>query len=157
MVARPKKSETKKVKNEKENKKPKAGKFFSGTGRRKNAVARVWLRKEKGEFLVNGHPIDDYFSPLGGAEKEIYVKPFHAVGISHPKALYSLSIKVHGSGKSSQLDAVVLGISKALVEMDEDNRASLGKSDFLKRDPRMKERKKYYLKKARKRPQYSKR
>ncbi|HOS88454.1 MAG TPA: 30S ribosomal protein S9 [bacterium] len=130
-------------------------KFFTGTGRRKTAVARVFLYDSKGEFTVNGQKIDDYFAP--NIEKSKWEKPFHAIGVSHPEAKYSATIKVSGSGKSSQMDAVVLGISRALSKIDNEFEEILGKQGFLTRDPRMVERKKPFLHKARKKPQYSKR
>jgi len=129
--------------------------FISGTGRRKEATARVFLWEAKGDFTVNGQSIEKYFS--GNVEQTKWVRPFHTIGISHPEAKYSASIKVAGSGKSSQLDAVVLAISKALAKLDEEFDKTLRKQGFLTRDPRMVERKKPFLHKARKRPQYSKR
>lgn len=153
----PEKAETTGVQSDLEQPKPKKLKkgFLSGTGRRKTAVARVFLWQDKGGFTVNDKDISEYFP--GEAAEIQWVKPFHIVGVSHPKAKYSASIKVEGSGKSSQLDAVVLAISKALAEINEEFRSSLAKQGLLTRDPRMVERKKYFLKKARKRPQYSKR
>jgi len=130
-------------------------KFFAGTGRRKTAVARVFLYDSKGEFTVNGQKIDNYFAP--NIEKSKWEKPFHAIGVSHPEAKYSATIKVSGSGKSSQMDAVVLGISRALSKIDNEFEEILGKQGLLTRDPRMVERKKPFLHKARKKPQYSKR
>jgi small subunit ribosomal protein S9 len=129
--------------------------FISGTGRRKTAVARVFLWETKGDFIVNDMKFDEYFP--SEIEKIKWEKPFHAIGVSHPEAKFSASIKVEGSGKSSQLDAVVLGISRALSKIDEEFDRSLRKQGFLTRDSRMVERKKPYLRKARKRPQYSKR
>lgn len=135
-------------------KKVKSG-FISGTGRRKTAIARVFLWEEKGEFTVNDKPINDFFtSEVAQAQ---WVKPFHLVGISHPKAKFTGSIKVQGSGTTAQLDAVVHGISRALASMNEEFHSILAKQGLLRRDPRMVERKKPFLHKARKRPQYSKR
>ncbi|MCA9302041.1 30S ribosomal protein S9 [Candidatus Nomurabacteria bacterium] len=129
--------------------------FISGTGRRKTSVASVFLYKEKGQILINGMPIAEYFP----SEKETlaWTKPFHAIGVSHPEAQFSATIKVSGSGKSAQLGAVVLGISRALAKIDEEFELNLKKLDLLTRDSRMVERKKPYLRKARKRPQFSKR
>lgn len=128
---------------------------ISGTGRRKTAVARVFLYEKKGDFIINDKPAEEVFR----SEKEQIqlMKPFHAIGVSHPTSKYSATIKVHGSGHSAQLDAVVHGISRALAELDPENRPILRKQGLLTRDPRMVERKKYYLHKARKAPQYSKR
>lgn len=125
------------------------------TGRRKTAVARVFLYPEKGDFYVNDKKIDEFFTK----EKETlaWKKPFHIIGVSHPTTQFRGTVKVSGSGPSAQLDAVVHGISRALAEINDEYRSALSKSGLLTRDPRMVERKKYYLRKARKRPQYSKR
>lgn len=139
--------------NDKQNKIKKG--FISGTGRRKTAVARVFLWEEKGDIIVNDKPIGEYF-PSEKA-KITWAKPFHIVGISHPEAKFKISIKVHGSGKSAQLGAVVHGISWTLANLSEEYAEALRLHDMLTRDPRMVERKKPYLRKARKRPQYSKR
>ena len=129
--------------------------FITGTGRRKTAVARVFLYEKKGDFTINDKPATEYFAE----EKEQFkfLKPFHAIGVSHPDAKYSGTIKVFGSGRPSQVDAVVHGLSRALAKISEEYRAILAKQGLLTRDPRMVERKKYYLHKARKAPQYSKR
>jgi small subunit ribosomal protein S9 len=129
--------------------------FISGTGRRKTAVARVFLYKKKGNFFVNNMPIEAYFPTEN--EKLEWARPFHTVGVSHPESQYSGTIKVHGSSKPSQLGAVSLGISRALASIDEEYGKSLRKQGLLTRDSRMVERKKPYLRKARKGPQYSKR
>ncbi|RJR27471.1 30S ribosomal protein S9 [candidate division WWE3 bacterium] len=129
--------------------------FIAGTGRRKTATARVFLWEEKGEFTINGMDISEYFATE--QEQTQWLKPFHLIGVSHPKAKFTASIKVQGSGKSAQLGAVVHGISAALAGMNEEFRSILAKQGLLTRDPRMVERKKYFLHKARKRPQYSKR
>lgn len=125
------------------------------TGRRKTAVARVFLKTEKGDFTVNTLDVSTYFPTE--KEKLAWMKPFHALGISHPTASYSASIKVNGSSKPSQLGAVILGISRALATISEEFHKTLSKQGLLSRDPRMVERKKYFLRKARKAPQYSKR
>ena len=129
--------------------------FISGTGRRKTAVARVFLYQSKGDFLVNDVNINDYFP--SETEKLAWSKPFHAIGVSHPDSQFSASITVIGSGKSSQLGAVVHGLSRSLAKVNEEYSKALRKQGLLTRDSRMVERKKYYLKKARKAPQYSKR
>ncbi len=128
---------------------------FIGTGRRKEAVASVFLYPKKGEFTLNGKEIEAYFD--NEADKTAWMKPFHVIGVSHPSSTYSATVKVAGSGKSSQADAVVLAFSRAIVEMDEEHRLILRKHGLLTRDPRRVERKKPYLRKARKAPQYSKR
>lgn len=129
--------------------------FITGMGRRKEAKAGVFMWDTKGEFTVNGMPIEKYFS--SDVDQIKWVRPFHAVGVSHPEARYSASVKVLGSGKSSQLDAVVLAFAKALSKLDPEFDKTLRKLGFLTRDSRMVERKKPFLHKARKRPQYSKR
>ena len=129
--------------------------FYSGTGRRKTAVARVFLYGDKGEFTVNGMDIQTYFP--SEVDQTKWVKPFHLIGVSHPKARFSCSIKVFGSGKLSQMGAVVHGISRALASMNEEYAKVLSKQGMLTRDSRMVERKKPFLHKARKAPQYSKR
>lgn len=130
--------------------------FVTGTGRRKTAVARVFLWKEKGDFTINGMPMEKYFP--SEQQQLSWMRPFHAIGVSHPGTQFTASIKVEGSGKSAQIDAVVLGLSRALVALDEKAYGeTLKANNLLSRDPRMVERKKYWLKKARKSPQYSKR
>jgi small subunit ribosomal protein S9 len=129
--------------------------FISGTGRRKTAVARVFLYDEKGEFMVNGIMIQEYFP--SEVDQTKWVRPFHLIGVSHPKARFSASIKVAGSGKLSQMGAIVHGISRALASMSDEYRKALSKQGMLTRDSRMVERKKPFLHKARKAPQYSKR
>ncbi|OGC70018.1 30S ribosomal protein S9 [candidate division WWE3 bacterium RIFOXYC1_FULL_39_7] len=128
---------------------------MAGTGRRKTAIARVFLWEEKGEFTINGVDIAEYFKTE--EEQVQWLRPFHLVGVSHPKAKYTGSVKLTGSGKSAQLGALVHGISSALATVSEEFRSILAKQGLLTRDPRMVERKKYFLHKARKRPQYSKR
>ena len=129
--------------------------FVAGLGRRKTASARVFLYSEKGDFVVNGENISTYFN----SEKDqlSWTKPFHLIGVSHPEAKYSATIKVEGSGKSAQLDAVVHGIARALAKENEEFHTILSKASMLTRDSRMVERKKPYLHKARKAPQFSKR
>ncbi len=129
--------------------------FFSGTGRRKTAVARVFLFDEKGEFTVNDMDIETYFTTE--VDKAKWVRPFHLIGVSHPKTRFSATIKVRGSGKSAQMDAVVHGFSRALSALDNEFAKILSKQGMLTRDSRMVERKKPFLHKARKAPQYSKR
>jgi small subunit ribosomal protein S9 len=132
----------------------KAG-FVSGTGRRKTAIASVFIWDEKGDIKINDKDIAEYFP----TEKEQikWTRPFHLIGVSHPKAKFTASIKVKGSGKAAQLDAVVHGLSVALSAMNPEYDEVLRKQGLLTRDSRMVERKKPYLHKARKAPQYSKR
>ena len=131
-------------------------KFWSGVGRRKSSIARAWVFEGRGDLLVNGKLIDEYFKDLIEPNL-IYLKPFHAVGVSHPKSHFSASIKVTGGGITGQIEAVQLAISKALLKYDEANRPQLRKFSLLTTNSKVKERKKYFLVKARKRPQYSKR
>lgn len=124
-------------------------------GRRKTASARIFLYEGEGDILVNHMDINDYFPSL--KEKSEWLEPFHVVGVSHPASKFHATIKVEGSGKSGQLGAVTHGIARALASMSDENTKKLSREGLLTRDSRMKERKKYYLRGARKRPQYSKR
>lgn len=144
---------TEEVKTPKKTKKTKD--FIAVVGRRKTAVASVFLYQEKGDFIVNGKPIQEVYS----TEKDIlkWTKPFHVIGVSHPGSQFRATIVVKGAGKPSQLSAVTHGLSRALAEISEENGKLLRKQGLLTRDPRMVERKKYFLRKARKAPQYSKR
>ncbi len=126
--------------------------YYQAIGRRKRSSAVVRLFKERGPLLVNGEPIDDYF-PAETA-KITYLEPFQVTGT---EGKFSGTVKVSGGGKSGQLGAVVLGFARALVSYDEKLRQPLRQAGLLTRDPREKEPKKYFLRKARKRPQYSKR
>ena len=128
---------------------------YIATGRRKTATASIFLKVEKGKFTVNDKPIDDYF--IKEKDKSRWLKPFFAAGISNPEQTYSASIKVYGSGNTGQVGAVALAIAKALTLVTPEIRPALRKQGLLTRDSRMVERKKPYLRKARKAPQYSKR
>ncbi|MBU0649618.1 30S ribosomal protein S9 [Patescibacteria group bacterium] len=128
---------------------------YRAVGRRKTAVASIFLQAGKGKFTVNDQPIQEYFS--AEKDKVQWLKPFFAVGISAPEQAYSGTIKVSGSGKTGQLGAVTLAISRALVMAIPEAKPALRKQGLLTRDSRMVERKKPYLRKARKAPQYSKR
>ena len=124
-----------------------------GTGRRKKAIARVRLIPTgKGDIVVNGLSIDEYF-PLE-TMKIIIRQPLELVGATKK---YDIAVNVYGGGLSGQAGAIRHGIARALVLHEEKFRPELKKAGFLTRDPRMKERKKYGLKKARKAPQFSKR
>lgn len=129
--------------------------LITGTGRRKTAVASIFMYEEKGDFTINEKQISEYFPTEKEALK--WMRPFHIIGVSHPTAQFSATIKVNGSSKSSQLGAVMLAVSRALAKMNEEYSTLLKKQGLLTRDPRMVERKKPYLRKARKAPQYSKR
>lgn len=128
-----------------------ANKFY-GTGRRKKSIARVYLAPGKGEIVINKRSIDEYF----GLEtlKVIVRQPLEAVNAADK---YDITVTVKGGGFTGQAGAVRHGIARALCEADPDNRETLKKAGFLTRDPRMKERKKYGLKGARRAPQFSKR
>ena len=126
--------------------------FFWGTGRRKTAVARVRLLPGEGEIVVNGRTLEEHF---GGAFSDSDLRmPFRVTGT---EGRYNAMIKVEGGGVNGQAGAVRHGIARALLEIDEGHRLPLRQAGFLTRDPRMKERKKYGLKRARKAPQYTKR
>ena len=127
--------------------------YNSGTGRRKTAVARVRLLPGEGEIVVNGRSLDEHF---GNAVNEAEVRmPFRVTGT---EGRFSAMIKVEGGGVTGQAGAIRHGIARALLEADPDaNRLPLRQAGLLTRDPRMKERKKYGLKRARKAPQYTKR
>lgn len=129
--------------------------YISAVGRRKEAVARVRLLKGSGPLTVNGKPIEQYFFGLGKPAQTLYQKPFV---VTNTLGQYSGSIKLLGGGISSQLDAVIHGISRALSKTDADLRKPLKRSGFLTRDPRVKERRKYGLaQKARAKKQSPKR
>ncbi|MBR5137056.1 MAG: 30S ribosomal protein S9 [Clostridia bacterium] len=125
---------------------------YQGTGRRKTSVARVRLVPGTGKIVINGRDIDNYF----GLEtlKTIVRQPLN---LTETLAAYDVLVNVYGGGFTGQAGAIRHGISRALVKADADFRPALKKAGFLTRDPRMKERRKYGLKKARKAPQFSKR
>ncbi len=125
---------------------------FSGTGRRKNAVARVYIRAGEGSIIINGKKPLDYF---GRRVLEVIVnQPLELTGCS---GRFDVIVSARGGGVSGQAGAVRLGLARALVQADPNLRPVLKKAGFMTRDPRMKERRKYGLKKARRAPQYSKR
>jgi small subunit ribosomal protein S9 len=123
------------------------------TGRRKNATARVWLKPGKGDYTVNGRPVDEYFDRE--TLRMVAMQPFD---LTETRGQFDIQATVSGGGISGQAGAVRHGISRALSAFDPDKlRAALKAAGFITRDPRMVERKKYGLHKARKRPQFSKR
>jgi small subunit ribosomal protein S9 len=128
-----------------------ANKFY-GTGRRKSSIARVYLVPGSGKVTINKKDMDEYF----GLEtlKIIVRQPMEATNTSDK---YDVLVNVHGGGFTGQAGAIRHGIARALLNVDADFRPTLKKAGFLTRDPRMKERKKYGLKKARRAPQFSKR
>jgi len=125
---------------------------YYGTGRRKSAVARVYLVPGKGEITINKREINDYFGL--DTLKLIVRQPLE---LTNTLDKYDIKVNVFGGGYTGQAGAIRHGISRALLTVDGDFRASLKKAGFLTRDPRMKERKKYGLKGARRAPQFSKR
>ncbi|MER3552829.1 MAG: 30S ribosomal protein S9 [Meiothermus sp.] len=125
---------------------------YYGTGRRKTSVARVFLRPGSGKVSVNGVEFQNYF---GGLVKAVAaLEPLRRVDAA---SRFDAYITVQGGGKAGQVDAIQLGIARALVEYNGDLRAKLKPAGFLTRDPREVERKKYGKHKARRAPQYSKR
>lgn len=130
-----------------------ATKALYATGRRKTAVARVWLKAGNGKVLVNAKEFDNYFTS-DAAAKNIVNLPF---SITETLGKFDVLATVSGGGYSSQAEALRHGISRALLLADPDYRTPLKKAGLLTRDAREKERKKYGLAKARKRFQYSKR
>lgn len=129
-----------------------AGRYFEGIGRRKTAVARVRIHKGKGSFMVNNLPFRDYFRIP--RLQRILEAPFDQLKLAEE---FAVNVKVSGGGPKAQAEAVRHGLSRALVLTDEDLKKRLRKLGFLTRDPRMVERKKYGLKKARRAPQWAKR
>ena len=123
-----------------------------GTGRRKKSVARVYLVPGKGDIKINKRSLDEYF----GLEtlKVIVKQPLVA---TETEGKFDILVNVHGGGYTGQAGAIRHGIARALLKVDADYRPVLKKAGYLTRDPRMKERKKYGLKAARRAPQFSKR
>jgi small subunit ribosomal protein S9 len=127
--------------------------YYEGIGRRKSSTARVRVMSGKGLFIVNEKPVEEYFPRLGDMEQ------INAVWESVQLAgeAYDVSVKVSGGGISGQTGAVELGLARALVKMNPEMISSLRRGGHLTRDPRVKERKKPGLKRARKAPTYTKR
>lgn len=130
-----------------------SGQFYEGIGRRKESTARVRIMSGSGKFVVNDKLAETYFPRLGDVNE--IVAPLDVVG-ENPAQL-DISVLVTGGGVSGQVGAVQLGLSRALLVMNPDFRSALRKGGFLTRDPRVKERKKPGLKRARKAPTYTKR
>ena len=126
--------------------------YYYGTGRRKNAIARVRLTEGTGKITINGKDIDDFF---GMETLKVIVK--QPLTVTNTVTKYDVIVKVTGGGFTGQAGAIRHGIARALNEANSEFRPILKSNGFLTRDPRMKERKKYGLKKARKAPQFSKR
>jgi len=126
--------------------------YFYGTGRRKKSISRVRLLPGSGVIKINKRDIDDYFGL--GTLKLIVNQPF---GVTGNVGKFDIFCSVVGGGVSGQAGAIRLGVARALLQVDAEYRGALKKAGFLTRDPRMKERKKYGLKAARRAPQFSKR
>ena len=128
--------------------------YYYGLGRRKSATARVRVQSGKGAFTINDQEVKAYFDDSKPALYEL-IRPFAAVDMESSK--YDISVRVKGGGSHGQVQAIQLGIAKALVEMNSDLRATLRRADMLGRDPREKERKKPGLRGARRKQQFTKR
>jgi len=125
---------------------------FYATGKRKSSIARTWLKPGKGEITVNGRSLDNYFKV--GTSKIILMQP---LSLTNKQDTYDIKVRVVGGGTTGQAGAIRHGITKALLLAEPDLRAVLKKAGFIRRDARVKERKKYGQKGARARYQFSKR
>lgn len=125
---------------------------YYATGKRKSAIARTWLMPGKGAIVINNRPVDDYFKIESA--KTIMTQP---LVLTNTIGLFDIKVRVKGGGVSGQAGAIRHGITKALMLSDPELRQVLKKAGFVKRDPRVKERKKYGQKGARARFQFSKR
>lgn len=130
-----------------------ANKYYEGIGRRKEATARVRISAGTGEFTVNGKTFQEYFPRPG--DQGVIVSVLEAAGQSREQ--FDMSVMTKGGGVIGQRDSVVLGLARALIGFDPDLQPALRKAGKVTRDPRVKERKKPGLKKARKAPTYTKR
>jgi small subunit ribosomal protein S9 len=126
--------------------------IYYATGKRKTAIAKTWLKPGKGEIVINNRPVDDYFKIPSA--KILMMQP---LVLTNTLGSYDIKIRVLGGGISGQAGAIRHGITKILIDIDPDLRQILKKAGFVKRDPRVKERKKYGQKGARARFQFSKR
>ena len=133
-----------------------ADKPIQTVGRRKEAIVRVRLVPGTGQFQLNGRTLEEYFP--NKVHQQLIREPFVTLGKGPEEGIaYDVVALLKGGGITGQAGALRLAIARALIEVDSDDRPTLKKAGFLTRDPRVKERKKYGLKKARKAPQYSKR
>jgi len=128
------------------------GDYYYGTGRRKSSVARVFLKPGKGQFIVNGKPVDQFFGRETG--RMIVRQPLE---VTKTLSSFDIMVNVHGGGENGQAGAVRHGIARALMEYDVALRPPLSAAGLVTRDAREVERKKVGLRKARRRPQFSKR
>ena len=126
--------------------------LYYATGRRKTAIARTWMKPGSGEIVINNRPVEDYF-PIEATRQEL-IQPFK---LTNTLDSYDVKATVVGGGIAGQDGVVRHGITRALVSVNPDFRLALKKAGFIKRDPRVKERKKYGQKGARARFQFSKR
>lgn len=126
--------------------------FYQGTGRRKTSVARVRLVAGDGEVVVNGRSLEEHFG--NAVSLPDLLMPFR---VTNTEGRFNAMVKVEGGGSQGQAGAIRHGIARALLDADPESRLPLRQAGLLTRDPRMKERKKYGLKRARKAPQYTKR
>jgi small subunit ribosomal protein S9 len=128
------------------------GKYYYGTGRRKSSVARVFMQQGKGEILINGIPVDKYFSRF--TSEMILRQP---LDLTKNETTFDIKVNVSGGGESGQAGAVRHGITRALMDFDAELKPDLSKAGYVTRDAREVERKKVGLRKARRRKQFSKR
>ena len=128
------------------------GNYNYGTGRRKSSVARVFIKRGTGKIVINGRPLEQYFHRETG--RMIVMQPLQ---LTENTETFDIMVNVCGGGESGQAGAIRHGIARALLQVNPEFRAALKAAGFLTRDPRMKERKKYGLKAARRAPQFSKR
>jgi len=126
--------------------------LVQATGRRKSSVARVRLRDGSGQVTLNGRPLENYFPTM--ASRMRVMEPLQ---VTQTQGRYDVDATLEGGGMTGQVDALRLGISRALIVLDEELRPLLKKAGLLTRDARVVERKKYGLRKARRAPQYTKR
>ena len=122
------------------------------TGRRKEAIARAYLRPGTGAFSINGKSLEEYFTTA--ASQMVVTAP---LVLTETRESYDVTATIHGGGSSGQAGALRMAIARSIAEIDPESRAALKKAGLLTRDPRKKESKKYGLKKARKAPQFTKR
>jgi len=128
------------------------GDYYYGTGRRKTSVARVFIRKGSGRFVVNGKPLDEYFARETG--RMVVRQPLE---LTSTMGAFDIKVNVHGGGESGQAGAVRHGVTRALIDFDETLKPQLSAAGLVTRDAREVERKKVGLHKARRRKQFSKR
>ena len=127
--------------------------YYEGIGRRKESTARVRIMAGEGKFIVNEKNLEDYFTRLGDSSS--ILDPFESTGENRQQ--YDVTVMVNGGGVSGQTSAVQLGLARAFAKLNPDYVSALRKNGLLTRDPRVKERKKPGLKRARKAPTYTKR